>query len=174
MQIVFKEDSLHEISKPIFWKKKKINISKCCLLIVLICILNVNSCLLDDCICSVLRSRIFRKTKMRPKLRFRGRICMVLLCIAQLWLLLNLYLLRINIYQTLNTGVLMFKTYAPSRLTNSGAFHLAHLNTENVFEIPLKVSREDKYNWNYTGNLNQDLPQFAPGLNLTEYKSIQN
>ena len=95
---------------------------------------------------------------------------MVLLCIAQLWLLSNLYMLHINVYQALNAEVLMFKTHAPSRLTNPGVFHLAHLNTENVFEIPLKIRREDKYNWSYTGNLNQELPQFAPGLNLTEYK----
>ena len=29
MQIVFSGDNLHKVSKPIFWKKKKKNISKC-------------------------------------------------------------------------------------------------------------------------------------------------
>ena len=36
-------------------------------------------------------------------------------------------------------------------------------------DAPLKLGRNEKYNWSYTGQLHKDYKQFAPALNMTEY-----
>ena len=36
------------------------------------------------------------------------------------------------------------------------------------------VGRNDKYNWSYTGQLNKEYKQFAPGMNMTEYTMYVN
>ena len=46
--------------------------------------------------------------------------------------------------------------------------------TRNEFNdvggVSIKVERDDKYNWSYSGQLNQEYKQFAPAMNMTEYK----
>ena len=36
-------------------------------------------------------------------------------------------------------------------------------------DASLKLGRNEKYNWSYTGKLHRDFKQFAPALNMTEY-----
>ena len=36
-------------------------------------------------------------------------------------------------------------------------------------DVSLKLGRNEKYNWSYTGKLHRDFKQFAPALNMTEY-----
>ena len=43
----------------------------------------------------------------------------------------------------------------------------AQLKNDDGFS--LKLDRNDKYNWNYTGQLSKEYRQFAPALNMTEY-----
>ena len=39
----------------------------------------------------------------------------------------------------------------------------------SIGEASLKLGRNEKYNWSYTGQLHKDYKQFAPTLNATEY-----
>ena len=43
------------------------------------------------------------------------------------------------------------------------------VDIENISEFPVKLRRVDKYRWNYTTVINEELPEFAPGFNETEY-----
>ena len=46
--------------------------------------------------------------------------------------------------------------------------------SNNITDVSVKLGRNDKYNWSYTGQLNKEYKQFAPALNMTEYTMYMN
>lgn len=85
-----------------------------------------------------------------------------------------IYLAIVSVFVTLfgmlnfhNRRLLARRTYTAKQIVN-----ISEVGQDNLTfaGVPVKIERQVKYNWNYTGWLHKKYKQFAPGLDGTEYK----
>ena len=98
------------------------------------------------------------KMRYMPRIRKIRYVSIIMTIVTTLIITLNLQTLKRDVGKNSDPGLHV----ARSRHTGS-------IDIENISEFPVKLRRADKYRWNDTSVISEELPEFAPGFNETEY-----
>ena len=100
------------------------------------------------------------KVRVLPRIYKRCILSIILAIMATLFITVNLLTLKRDVSLRKNST---------NGLYILGSHHTGPIDIANISEFPMKFRREYKYRWNDMSVISEELPQFSPGLNETEY-----